>query len=101
GAGAAGDGLAIGDREGVGAVGQGQAVAAGAEVDLYGGLGGAEGEGVFLAAAGDRLRVRDGQRVAARGGERQAVRAGAEIDGAGPLRRAEGDGVGGGADRAR
>src|SRR6185295_16813782 len=69
-AGAAGDGLDVGNCHAVGAVEQCQAVAAGAEVD-GGGHGCTERDGVVLAAAGDGFDGGDGQRVLAGRGQGQ------------------------------
>ena len=52
---------------GVGAVGEGQGVAAGAEIDGAVGDGGAEGDGVGAGAADDGLDVAEGAGVAAGG----------------------------------
>ena len=81
GAGAAGDGLDVGDGGGVGEAAEGERVAAGAEVDRGVGDGGAEGDGVGAGAAGDGLDVGDGGGVGAVG-EGEGVAAGAEVDGA-------------------
>ena len=79
GAGAADDGLDVGDRDGVGAVCQRELVAAGAEVDGAAGDAGGEGDGVGAGAADEGLDVGDRAGV---GGARQGqlVGAGAEVD---------------------
>ena len=69
------------------AEGQGQAVGPGTEVDLAGGLGGAERDRIVQAAAGDGFGGGDGERVVAGRGQVQDVCAGAEIDRARRLRR--------------
>ena len=63
----------------VGAVGESEGVAAGAEIDRAVGDGGAEGDGVRAGAADQGLNVADGAGVAA-GGQGELVGAGAEVD---------------------
>ena len=67
GAGAAGDGLDIGDGGGVGEVAEGQRVVAGAQVDGGAGRGGTQGDSVGAGAANDGLDIGCGEGVGAVG----------------------------------
>ncbi len=78
-AGAANEALEVGDGGGICAVGEGQGVGAGAEIDGAVGDGGGEGDGIGAGAADQCAGVADGAGV---GGvcQGQRVAAGAEID---------------------
>ena len=53
----------LADRDGVGAIGEGERVAAGAEIDGAAGEGGAEGDDVGAGAADEGVDVADGAGV--------------------------------------
>ena len=92
---AAGDGLDVGDGDGVEDIVERQRVGTGAEIDAAAGEGADDGDVVAIGAADDGFDVRhlNGGRL----GEGQRIGAGTEVDGRPGDHGGEGDGVGGGA----